>query len=42
MQEVVDSIHLEDRLLGAIFEVYLVVQEILGHLLYSGAELKQL
>ncbi len=41
MQEGVDSIHLEDRLL-AVLEVYLVVQEFLGHLLYRGAELKQL
>lgn len=41
MQKGVNGIHLEDRLL-AVLQVYLLVQEFLGHLLDRGAELKQL
>ena len=40
MQEAVDGIHLEDRPL-AVLEVYLLVQEFLGHLLDRRAELEQ-
>ena len=40
MQEAIDGIHLQDRPL-AVLEVYLLVQEVLGHLLDRGAELKQ-
>ena len=40
MEDAVDGIHLQDRPL-AVLEVYLLVQEVLGHLLDRGAELKQ-
>ena len=40
MQEAIDGIHLQDRPL-AVLEIYLLVQEVLGHLLDRRAELKK-